>query len=73
MAKFWSSVVFAVSLNQIHSYNPDLQEEIQEEIEQDNRYFINLTLKRQKWYSLGNMVYEKLKSGIEIMPLTFLF
>lgn len=66
VAKFWSSVVFAVSLNQIHSYNPDLQEEIQEEIEQDNRYFINLTLKRQKWYSLGNMVYEKLKSGIEI-------
>jgi len=44
LTSIWSSYVFAASLHEIYDYNPDLQEELQEDIREDTGFFVKMTL-----------------------------
>jgi len=44
VASIWSSSIFAISLNQITDYNPDIAEEAYDEVVENNMFFLKQTI-----------------------------
>ncbi|MBQ9602390.1 MAG: hypothetical protein IJR42_01085 [Paludibacteraceae bacterium] len=59
-ATMWTTFAFAASLHQIYSGNPDLQDQLEERIKQDDRTFIDLILRSYTAYDLASTVYHKI-------------
>lgn len=62
----WSVFAFNASLKQIYDCNPELEEELQEDIEVDNRFFVKMALSSNKYAALASVVHNAISTVSKI-------
>lgn len=63
IGSIWSALAFSASLHQIYDYNPELKEELNEQIEADNRFFVKMLLSSNKYVSLAIKAFDAITMG----------
>ncbi len=66
LGTIWSSVAFCASLYQIYDYNQELKDELSENIEVDDRFFVKMLLSSNKYVALAIKAYDLIAKGTEI-------
>ena len=66
IGSIWSALAFSASLHQIYDCNPELKEELNEEIEVDTRFFVKMALCSDRYLSLAFKVFDVIAKGTKI-------